>query len=602
MIYDSKRAEDGFSYLRGMDSGKDPGILGRMTRDMVSFASNTRFRSGFAETRPGFKKVSLSWEDTVDPDPFLNHAVQGAALYDPVTSTPFFVVMAGGLLFRVTLKGSLEPITMPDSGNNPYRPRAWFKQVEQFLVIQDGESKPLIFDGASVRRAQPDEVPVGTCMAYGNGRLWVAVYDKYFLAGDIVGGPSGTAIHQYNDAALKFTENTYLNEGGYFRVPLNAGKITAMEFAATPDTSLGQGSLLVFTSDMVVSVDVPIDRDQWKNTSYPIQTIALIDSGALADRSTVLVNGDVWFRARDGLRSFAVARREIGQWGYTPMSTEMDRVLLNDTEFLLEASSAVVFDNRLLMTCSPAGITNGCYHRGLIALDFHGLSSMGQKSPPAYDGLWTGLNIYTLLKGRCDGVERAFAFTRDDEGHTELWELTKDDAYDNGSTRIVSTIETVGMGFKSVATTPTGPDQLKKLGHAELWADQLRGTVDLTVSYRPDQYPGWISWTTLQFCATDKDCTSGEAPCRVPKTYQPIYKARQKLCSAESGCETGQVEKDRTTAYEFQAKIQWTGPARLRRFTAVARPLDESQYGETPSSACQTVEACEDYLFSYAAS
>ncbi len=214
----------------------------------------------------------------------------------------------------------------------------WMVQAENFVVIQDGFSKPLIFNGTSLRRAKDDEIKTGRVMAYVNGRIWYALPNGFsFRATDIVYGDGTRA------SVLKETENTFLNEGGDFSVPSDSGGITAMAVPGDPDTSLGQGPLLVFTPRYVFSVQAPVDRDVWKNLNYPIQAISLLTSGALGARSAITVNGDVFYRAIDGIRSFIIARRSFSDWGNTPISGEMTPIVENDQTSLLWASSAVVW-------------------------------------------------------------------------------------------------------------------------------------------------------------------------------------------------------------------------------------------------------------------
>lgn len=495
--------------------------------------------------------------------------------------------------------------------NSSAVPKVYFCRAEQFLIIQDGQSKAIIFDGSKFRRAGTNEVPTGTVMAYGNGRLWVAINGgKHFVAGDIVGGPSGTGQYNYSDALLRFTENTYLNEGGYFRVPAYAGPITAMAFIATPDTSLGQGPLQVFTSTHVVSVDAPVDRDQWKNLQSPIQTISLISNGSLSDKATVLVNGDIFYRSKDGIRSFAVARRELGTWGNTPISNEMQAVLGNDSQSLLNASSCVLFDNRLLMTAEPVleGINPSSavsvdgvsftpdqnsvtLFKKVVALDFHPISAMGVRSAPAYDGVWdTGsisVNFLQLLTGIVNGEEKCWFIGLNSDGKNELWEISKNNRFDyNGDqteVRIASYIETKSMDFPFGITTQ-GSDamQLKRLEMAEMFVDDLFGSVSFTVKYRPDQAPDWYSWHSWSESVTHKDCstpqctygTNASLTCRSPN-----YRARMRLPVPSDACETGQTKLSRF-GYEFQARIEWTGSARIKKFRAQAQETQEENYGD----------------------
>lgn len=406
MIRDPGRVTDGFASLeRGVDSGRNPSLL---SRNQVAWAENLTFRGGYLVPRPGWKRIGLlsaSLEANY-ADVFAIGKFQGAEFYDDTANGKgYLICQAGGRLYRITPD---EPavvldITPANDPNSAVLAQAWLVQADNYMVVQDGQSKPFIFDGTTTRRASDTEVPIGSGpMAYGMLRLWVAKGNAY-VAGDVAGGPT---------SVVNFTENTYIAEGGEFSLPLSAGNITAMKFVATPNTALGQGELLIFTPGAVFSNTAPIDRDQWKNLTQPVQTITLINNGSQSQASTVLVNGDVFMRSRDGIRSVIQAVRYFQQWGNTPLSKEMTRVIVRDALGLLNFSSAVEFDNRMLMTCRPEPIPNGAHHGGVIALDFDLVTSMGEKSPPAYDGVWTGPQIYQLVKGRFGGVERCFAFAR----------------------------------------------------------------------------------------------------------------------------------------------------------------------------------------------
>ena len=64
------------------------------------------------------------------------------------------------------------------------------------------------------------ELPAGRVGAYGMGRVWESLTDGIqFIAGDIVGGSSGTQFYNGRDAVLRVTENSYLAGGGTFHVP-----------------------------------------------------------------------------------------------------------------------------------------------------------------------------------------------------------------------------------------------------------------------------------------------------------------------------------------------------------------------------------------------
>src|SRR5262249_33665297 len=161
---------------------------------------------------------------------------------------------------------------------------------------------------------------------------------------------------------------------------------------ANQDSVLGQGPLVVAGQFGSATVNAPFNVDAWESTDSPISSIGLVSQGPTGQDACINVNGDLWYRAPDGIRSFMIARRDHGPWVNTPLSHEMERVLNRDDDFLLDRVSAVDFDNRLLMTCSPFRANNngtqyGTAYRGLSALDFAPVSSMFDRTQPVWNGI-----------------------------------------------------------------------------------------------------------------------------------------------------------------------------------------------------------------------
>lgn len=483
-------------------------------------------------------------------------------------------------------------------------------QAELFVIVCAAPHRTVIYDGVSARLAEIGEIPPCILGAYGWGRIWVTLVDRRtFVAGDIVRGPSGTAQYGLVDAILKFTENDFLNEGGSFGVPFNAGLITAMQFLATQDNSLGIGVLLIGTTNMVFSVNAPVDRTTWKNLQFPIQTVSLLDYGPQGPRSTVSVNGDMWYRSTDGIRSFIVARRDIDMWGNTPMSREVDPVLNFDTESLLFYSSAILFDNRWFITVSPYRTDTGVAHRGLECINFDLVSNLRGKSPPSWEGLKTGLNVLQLLKCTIEQSERMFAFTVNSADGLELWEmkrekttgyydaLTEQDEEGSSITRtsIQSWLDTKSYNFQN-------PFQPKLLNMAEIFLDELVDTVTLVIKFRPDQYPEWVTWATIPICATVTQCTvAGPVgfSCSVWQQKFKQYAARITLPSPPETCNTI-AGIPVNIGHEFQFRFEQTGHARIRRFRAHAIPQPQETAGICPAeAACKTLSGCEEDWFTY---
>lgn len=384
------------------------------------------------------------------------------------------------------------------------------------------------FDGytfVSFAYVASGELPPGRMGVYGLGRNWVCLTDgRSFVGSDIVGGSSGTAPYNDRDSVLHITENTYLAGGGVFVVPGNVGDIRAMIFAATLDASLGQGPLQIFTPNIVFSVNAPVVRTTtvlvptagsnvnvtqgWQDIENPILTQSIISFGGLGQHNTVIGNSDTLFRAIDGVRSLILARREFATWGNTPISHEMERILVQDSTALLQFGSAIVFDNRLLMSAKPTPSDQGYYHPGTMALNFDTISSIQGKAPSVWEGLWLGVNSLQWVRGMFNGVERAFAFSLNTvEDKIELYELLSDervkfDSNGHGEVRITWAFETACL-FKDIKGK--GLFDLVKLQEGEFYLGDVVGQVDFQVFYRPQFAPCWVPWHSGSICAEIKD-------------------------------------------------------------------------------------------------
>ena len=349
------------------------------------------------------------------------------------------------------------------------------------------------------------ELPPGRMGVYGLGRVWMSLIDgRSFMAGDIVGGSSGSPQYQNRDSVLKSTENTYLAGGGNFAIPGSAGQITAMIFTANLDQSLGQGPLQVGTPTSMFSCQAPIDRTTWDVLTNPILTQSLIGLGPLGQNGTLLVNSDTIYRAVNGISSLILARRDFDKWGNVPISREVQKITDLDNQQLLTYATGIQFDNRLLMSCLPASSPLGTTHEGILALNFDPISSLRGKADSIYDGLWTGFNVMQLCAGRFLGIQRAFAFCFNTVSNSlELWEILPTGAannFDNGTQPITWSFESAAL-FNS---NKPAFDQIE-LVDAEIYISNLTGSAWIESWYRAENDPCWHEWTSFGVCASPGD-------------------------------------------------------------------------------------------------
>lgn len=598
-----KRYSDGsLSFDAGVDNGRSPSLI---AQNNVAFAVNCSFEGGYAFPRPGFAYQDYTYGNSsgLFDGPLPAGNFQCAHSYISDDGRLFIVLhISGSTWLYDVLQKSMTLLSEDAALENPnFIAQAWMIQAENYLIIQNGHSIPLIFDGSKLRRAKSDEIKCGKQMAYVNGRIWYALPNGYsFRATDLVYG-DGT-----RSSVLKETENTFLNEGGDFAVPSDSGGITAMAVPGNLDTALGQGPLLVMTPKFIFSVNAPVDREVWKAVNYPIQAISQVSNGALGSRSAVTVNGDVFYRAVDGIRSFIIARRDFGTWGNTPISNEVIRTVGSDQTDLLWASSAIVLQNRLLMTCQPVwnnvdGINwanTGVYHRAIAVLEFDPVTGMRQKSPPAWAGIWTGVNVLQLVKCENAYGERGFIISRNSTGGIEIWEISKsatEDTNSEGASPIEWFYESKSYNYDSAFG-------LKRLDSGDLFVDNIVGTVGFEVWYRPDQYPSWIEWATWSVCANANTCGIN-LDCPVPTLVQPQYRTKMRLPTPADSCNES-LRVNFRNMYETQVRISVTGYCRIRSLRVHAYDVSEPTVGECQPSepTCVSVTACDLSPYTYSAS
>lgn len=595
---------DGFQALTsGVDSGRSSYVL---DRSQLAWLVNGTTRNNSVQCRPGIDGHALHFLDVngnVDATlqtRFESGLWQGASPYESDSGAVELVVAIGGRIFRINVTTYNVTELTSNSLNSAIAPQSWFAQAEQYLVIQNGEDEAFVYDGASLSRSHAsaqggDGVPIGCMMAYNKGRLWVALPERRsFVAGDLAyAGKTGTRAD-----VLGFTENTYLAGGGAFVLPITAGRITAMASIAQQDTVVGQGPLQVFTSRGCFGINAPFERTAWQTTVNPIETVSLLQSGATSQTSTLNVNGDLWYRGGDGVRSFAIAQRDHGTWVNTSLSREMSRAFDYDSPQLLTFSSAALFDNRLLVTTQPrlsfSGTSlRGTTHRALAVLDFAPVSSMLSRTSPVWDGIWTGLDILQVLVTGGDNP-RCFIFALDSASKIKLWELSRVSRFDAFTTRIAWSFETPSYGFD------TGGWNLRRLAYGDFWLNRIAGNIDYVIRYRVDADALWQDWHTGSACSLIRDCNA--ETCSTPTSYVEQYRARLRLPEPPENCDT-LTGKPRTLGYRFATRVELTGFCSIPQLRLVAHDLAEDVVGGTCDDAtCEAsgvADTCNINDYSY---
>ena len=417
-------------------------------------------------------------------------------------------------------------------------------------------------------------IPVGSIMAYGNGRLWVANGNNVF-AGDLVGSSL--------DAEIKFTETIYLTGGGsfYFNEP-----VTGMVFLPGADTSVGQGDLIVFTKDSIFALKATnYDRTTWQTTPGMLRKI-FVGRGAVNQESIILTDRDIYFRAQDGVRSLSQMTQGYGAVSFAD-SLEATRVVTYDTERWLTYCPGVLFDSRYLLGGAPRiqRITdeNGDYtgefnivFSKLIVKDFNAGSVLNTPTP-VFEGEWNGLQFCKLVEGIFDGQRKCYAITCDSDGKNCLYEIPIFAFYNeikpSRTADVVSqptqcAVETRRFSFQT-------PFDIKELMRADVGFTDVYGGVTWDLEYSPD-------FLNLFYPVQAKDIPNEQetlilitqAPPNLPFGFKT-----SRTVKPSSVC-VGVTNRLSNFGYMFQGKITWEGWGKLVLFRLHASRKDISDLGE----------------------
>jgi hypothetical protein len=508
----------------------------------------------------------------------------------------FAVGQIANFLYGAAQITNIKKISAFDFGSGLDKP--FFVQGNEFCVIQAGDytTLPLFWDGTTLRQSigindnavapgtpGVNELPAGGPMDFYMGRLWYA-QGTSFSAGDITGGPSGTAPYNFRDAILNVTENPLVLGGDGFATPANEGSITALKHNANQDAALGQGILFAFTPRGAHGLTVPVTRTDWisaNNQNQPKIVPVQLAMGTLSDRSVVTVNGDLFYQDPLGnIRTLLTAVRYFGQWGNLPISSNINRLLQFNDKTLLSWGCGIYFNNRMIQSALPVQTQQGVVHQALSALDFEPISNFNAQSVPVWEGMYEGLDILQTFTGVFSGKERAFAVvvSRIDFS-IQLWELTADDRFDNANNRIQ-------MQAEFPAFTWGNEFSMKQQIGAELWIDRLFGEVVFTLEYRPDGESCWQKWHEWKVCSPRNSCeNTGVNPCTglqqvqcyplIP--YGESYRQTMSLPTPPQSCSSA-AGRPSYINYQCQPRLTVKGFCRVRGFLLHSAPRERKLY------------------------
>jgi hypothetical protein len=421
---------------------------------------------------------------------------------------------------------------------------------------------------------QDISIPIGSIMAYGNGRLWVANGNELY-AGDLVGSSV--------NAEIKFSETIYLTGGGVFMFP---SRITGLQFLPGSDTTTGLGDLLIFTRDEIHAIRSSVyDRTQWQGTAG-MQRQIFIGRGSVNFESIIQTDKDLYFRSFEGIRSLSQTTQSRGVVSFVD-SLEATRVIAYDTERWITYAPGTLFDSRYLLGGAPKiqrvtdnngnfiGRFNYVFSK-IVSKDFNAGSVVN--SPVAiYDGEWNGLQICKLVEGLFGRERKCFAITCDSDGKNALYEITLGDYSDNlKATRtsavtnlpIKCSVETKRFSFGT-------PFDIKTLMRADLGFTDVYKNVTWSLEYNPDFINLFYS---IQSGSVLNNQETSILTTQSPPNF--TYGFKNSRTVKPISVKVDETNRLSNFGYMFQSKIYWQGQAKLVLFRLHASRKDISDLGE----------------------
>ena len=556
----SWRAQDQVVLSDGINSAFRPDQIGQ---NQAAWAENVTIRDGKPRTR-NYKIVQRAT--------LPKGLLQGAGYFSVQGGS--IMLSIWGQLWRVLVNGNQFTVTdvpLPFV-NSPILQQAWMCETVGSFIVQDGQSAPIIYDGSVARRSNifNNECPVGTAMAYGNGRLAVVVDGNQIQVGNITSN-----LYQ---SELQFTETTYLSGGGSFFFPQG---INGLAFLPVNNTDTGLGSLIVFGEKFVNSLRLDITARELWDQIPGFEQVVLPQIGAAAQNCIAGCNQDLYWRDTNGnIWSLRSAQWDALSPGNAPVSREVSRIVDFETPGLVKFSYGIFFDNRLLFLASPYFNKYGATVFGnIISLDAAALATMRGKAPPAYDGVANGLAFSALIQGQFSNQNRAFTISSDSDGENRLWEIlsgAETDAYylsvGSGNAQltqnpVTSFVETRRYDFGM-------PGIKKQVVRVDLWPCDIEDEATISVYWRADNRNQWLLWGTISVCAQMNnnngqwvDLDSQERG-RIKTLTAPAHIDVIDNQSADMG-------------YGFQIRVAWTGYMLLDRIKVWAKgDIPETAYSE----------------------
>lgn len=505
------------SFEGGQDSSLPPS---RLAENRFAAGVNISTSKGVISSRYGYERKTLKFPEGGYSYKFNKIAdfktifeggkFQGYCEYS-IGNRDYFLIIISGVIFLIDIVTyKVRVLTVDkDTQVSETLPRSNWSFAGRFIILFDFPSRPVIIDGFIARRSSAAnlEIPAAKLGVFNQGRLDFANEGNEWSAGDVVG-------NELTPDAPVTANEILLNGSPYYadiyRIDsINNNPITGMATLQGADTSTGYGQLIVGSRNQLFAYNTIDGRELWKAGKFG-KSIS-DKAGFAGPRAMTNVGQDLFFESEDGqLRSLSTSRDEQKKYARVPMSKEVSNWIGKVNPDLTQFAVMTSFKNKLFWAVRPYRIPalrlNGSRildvaHAGMLVLDLDNVSRLGVDSPPAWDGLWTGLRPLDMAVVN----ERMFVMSKDYYSRNSLYEVDPDLNYDRtyeGRKRpIQSHLYTREHNFQDAFG-------LKSLTAVELDITDVEGEFSLDIDWKPAHGSKFFFWKRFA--------------CNVPTSYQEL--------------------------------------------------------------------------------
>lgn len=401
--------------IQSFVGGMNQSLPSTLTKEDTTYKNiNITLLNGKVSPRPKLIEIEFTLY-TPDKTPALGSITYKENLYSgriqhtgrfKTSLGEYIITVVNGVIYA--LKPKTKEAIVLDNTTNPlflnYKAvRIEGCQAYNYYVLFDWPNQPVIIDNQlNVRRATTKATEIPRCYlgTFVHNRLFIANKGIEFGASDPVRPDAPLAPLTFLDSIVSDDNPSPAFPEQFFSLSYveRLSSITAMGHfeRSGGDSSMGFGPLFVATKEAIFNYNVNRPRAQWGQSVFG--TVLVSNIGIVGPRAFSVVGGDIWYRGADGnIYTISTIASDQQKWGITNISNNIEESLLTRNKHLLQYSSLVYYDNKILCHLQPyatksvnlmgSNIDDYVFN-GLGVVELNSISGIGGGTAPIWASIY----------------------------------------------------------------------------------------------------------------------------------------------------------------------------------------------------------------------